>query len=88
MVVSSATLGILALHTIENKREKGAVSSTVRFDEGVERQNRALAGMLKDLPNKTTREKLEAAADAQVKFMAPQRAFVVSQSTLPSEEPK
>mmetsp|Transcript_15476 Transcript_15476/g.31806 ORF Transcript_15476/g.31806 Transcript_15476/m.31806 type:complete len:119 (-) Transcript_15476:289-645(-) len=53
-------------------REQAARALSDGVDTATARQNAALAEMLRGLKNKSFREKVEAAADAQDRFMEPQ----------------
>ena len=67
-------MGVFSLMLLENKRAQQKPPSNVNMDSATKSQNEALAEMLVGLKHKTFREKLEAAADAQDKFMAPENS--------------
>ena len=99
ILLACGVVGFGALQAVESRREQsaggGGVRGGARFETIEERRQReaqgeALREMLRGLKHKTTREKIEAAADAQGKFMAPQFSAVVTgvgpqgQSVVPS----
>ena len=87
-LLASGAFGLGALSCIEKIQSEAQRETPLRppnadFPEGkaLQQQNEALATMLRGLKHKTFREKIEAAADAQDKFMGPQYATVVSQTS-------
>lgn len=81
VVVGFGFIGWGALQAVEGRRAQQPVlvsNETPEEKRQRERQEQALRDMLAGLKTKTMREKLEAAADAQGKFMAPQYESVVT----------